>query len=65
MEYSGRVFLLMWRVNSMDTGMVNTMHTTSGGDMMSIIIKLPSTVTRLVTICTTSVERLTVTTSMS
>ena len=38
---------------------------TSGTEMVHIITKLPATVTRLVTMCTTSVDRLTVTTSMS
>ena len=45
--------------------MVNTMHSTSGGEMTTIMTKLPTTVTRLTMMWITSVERLVQTTSTS
>ena len=49
----------------MEAGIVKAMHSTSGGEMMHIIVKLPATVTTLVRIWITSVDRQVLTTSTS
>ena len=55
----------MYRVNRMAAGMVGSIQITRGRDVTHIIRKAPTTVTTLVRICTTSVERLVLTTSTS
>ena len=55
----------MLRANRMEMGMVKTMQSTRGMEMVHIRMKLPTTVTRLVSIWITSVDRHSATTSMS
>ena len=55
----------MKRVKATAMGMVMHMPSTMGGEIQTIMAKEPTTVTRLVRICTRSAERQVVTTSMS
>ena len=61
----GRTFLVMYRVNRMDMGMVMTNTSTSTGEMTTIMMKEPTTVITLAAICSRSLEREAFTVSMS
>ena len=61
----GRTFLVMYRVNRMDMGMVMTNTSTRAGEMTTIMMKEPTTVMMLAAICSRSLDREAFTVSMS